>query len=940
LNWCSASKFCPTTGVSPGGPLFFDAASLTGAWFTGATITNPGRVPTLTFGSASRIGGALEPGDVLNTPNTPSLVRCLTGCSSQMIFNSSTWLLSNALDVGVTPTRADPPPALIPFGGTTTPWPDMNIQQTGPGVYGFGGFGTPIVKTGTFKVSVNGAVVCQDSATFAYNQAGGNCTGSGVTGFVNYQTGDYQITFATAPVSGAAIIATWTNIVPPNSLSSNSTCCLQDLDFMGDGTPQSGALLSLYSKTPGGINGHIFSGIGTDKTYFLNSASGEANQGYQFGGIGYSQMLSWLYSTKFAAVIPGSSPGVSFLTTGQWRIEGPLGFSEPSVFLDGITEQDAQDMATKSTFSSTVSIAANATVGTLTLGGPATGPMWEGEILGCVTFNATTCPVGPLSGVYITSLVSGAWGASGSVYNLASAAGPAVAMGAAEPMQNAVYYSGSGQALYIGTLNDLPVQTSGLVTTITRSPHPTVGFASGRRATSRWAAMIWESSAANTTSSTTDTVNHAADPKVDRTKTDAAGCDAAALAAPCFDVGTTYQASVSATWTGNTVTVSGGLAAHARPFVVGQAVICASCNSNLVITSLSVPPTESTASGAGEVGQTFTFTVNNASGQVIGGSGSGTITAGCSGTSGAGSNCIDIAISTNVGGTFGTAAAIDNCGANNLNGNAPNYVTPNGKCQGNGIGELVRAFHIGTQQVMTGNGINGPAAGSVYDDGVDLANGAFTQSSAFTCNIVATKVAQCVKGPLYTAGVFTSVGEWQSGSTYISYGDEVMVSGRNASLLGYVGGQSFPFTGGSGYANGTTTVSATCATIQSGGGFAPKFDITVAVGSIVNVVPSASTATPAAPPAGLGIGSICTVPLPSGGSGGAIPTIPLAPVEGGGGIGTYNTDSNTMGMFLYDNSGEPGNPLNPFFTNGQGGYFEPGLPVRPFGLFQGAVVSG
>jgi hypothetical protein len=82
------------------------------------------------------------------------------------------------------------------------------------------------------------------------------------------------------------------------------------------------------------------------------------------------------------------------------------------------------------------------------------------------------------------------------------------------------------------------------------------------------------------------------------------------------------------------------------------------------------------------------------------------------------------------------------------------------------------------------------------------------------------------------------------------------------------------------------------------------------------------------------------VPLPSGGTGGVIATIPVAPLEGLGGIGTYNTDSNTIGMFLYDNSGEPGNPLNPFFTNGQGGYFEPGLPLRPFGLFQGAAVSG
>ena len=82
LVWCSASKFCPTAGVSPAGPLVFGAASLTGGWFTGA-ITNPGSVPTLTIGASGRIGGALEPGMVLNTPNAPTLVMCLTGCSSQ-----------------------------------------------------------------------------------------------------------------------------------------------------------------------------------------------------------------------------------------------------------------------------------------------------------------------------------------------------------------------------------------------------------------------------------------------------------------------------------------------------------------------------------------------------------------------------------------------------------------------------------------------------------------------------------------------------------------------------------------------------------------------------------------------------------------------------------------------------------------------------------------
>ena len=47
--------------------------------------------------------------------------------------------------------------------------------------------------------------------------------------------------------------------------------------------------------------------------------------------------------------------------------------------------------------------------------------------------------------------------------------------------------------------------------------------------------------------------------------------------------------------------------------------------------------------------------------------------------------------------------------------------------------------------------------------------------------------------------------------------NSVVVSGRLASLVGYVGGQSFPFTAGSGYTNGTQAISATCSTVASGG---------------------------------------------------------------------------------------------------------------------------
>jgi hypothetical protein len=927
LTWCSASKFC--SHVDVGFPLVFNAASLTGGWFSGSVSGS-----TLTV--TTRIGGAISPGMVLSggtgVSGAPTILRCLTLCAGLSI-DGSTWQLSSSASSGATSTttsllRVDfsQTSGILPLGAMTTPWPNLNIQQNGTTVYTLAGFGTYLVKAGTFKITdTNPATgiattLCQDSQVFAYNNLGGNCTGANVaSSFVNYQTGDYQITLTSghAPLSGHAVTAVWTNIVSESALAPPFSRP-QGIDFFGDGTPQSGADSNLFSKAPGGVNGHIYSGLGTDHPYMLNSLSG-SNAGYQYAGLGYSQMVSWLYGTKFPALIPGASANVSFLCTGQWRVEGPSAFGNPNQLLDGSYDQWAADACTQSIISGQIASSV------LTLKADTTFPMWEGEILNCAPVT-TNCTNGPLSGVYILGLHAGSpagWGKNNSTYDLA---GSPANVSVTSTLQNPVFYSGIGPAVYVGTLNDIIVQSQGLTGTIGRNPHTTDGFTGGRRATSRWAAMIAGANGLN-----------ASDPKVDRVKADAAGCDAAALAAPCFDVGTTYQATFStATWSGNTVTISGGLAAHARPFLVGQAFSCASCASGLVITSLSVPPTESTAAGAGEVGQTFTFTAKNAAGASIGGSGSGAVTAGCSGTSGTGSNCIDVAISINVSGTFGTAAAIDTCGANNINGNAPNYVVANGKCQGNGIGEIVRAFRIGTTQASYGTGgIPLPTPGSVWDDGADMANGSFNQSAAFTCNIVAAKVAQCVKAPAYSSGVLTGVGQWSSGSTYISYGDIDVVSGRLASLLGYVGGQSFPFTPGSGYINGTTSPTVTCATL-AGGGAVPKFDVTVAGGAIVNVVPSAATS--GSP--GLGIGSTCIVALPAGGTGGAIPTIPLAPLEGQGGIGTYATDSNTMGMFLYDNSGEPGNPLNSFFTNGQGGYFEPGLPLRPFGMFQGAAVSG
>jgi hypothetical protein len=50
-----------------------------------------------------------------------------------------------------------------------------------------------------------------------------------------------------------------------------------------------------------------------------------------------------------------------------------------------------------------------------------------------------------------------------------------------------------------------------------------------------------------------------------------------------------------------------------------------------------------------------------------------------------------------------------------------------------------------------------------------------------------------------------------------------------------------------------------------------------------------------------------------------------------------------MGVTLYDNSGESGNPLFSVFAkpaNSNLSYFEPGLPVKTWGQDMGARVSG
>ena len=109
----------------------------------------------------------------------------------------------------------------------------------------------------------------------------------------------------------------------------------------------------------------------------------------------------------------------------------------------------------------------------------------------------------------------------------------------------------------------------------------------------------------------------------------------------------------------------------------------------------------------------------------------------------------------------------------------------------------MRAFRVGTNQAMYGSNAQVATAGSVFDDGVDIANGQFVQNSAFTANIVGSHTVQIVKGPAHSSGVLTGIGKWSSGATYVSYGDLTIVSERIALIfVGYVGGLIFPFTGG------------------------------------------------------------------------------------------------------------------------------------------------
>lgn len=916
-TWCSASKFCSNVGTS--GPLIttlVNSAFLSGAYFQASISGN-----TLTVGS-SIATGALSPGLVLSDSSfahgnglisgSPTLTACLTNCSGNGA--SSTWTISGASQGTIASEfmRADP------AGGAGAPNYSFLVPVTT--------FGYTMMEAGTFSVSVNGAVQCTDSNTAVYSVQGGNCTGGTVSSaFVNYVTGDYQINFSTAPASGAAVTVSWKEITSPDNPQYVSI--FNNIDYAGNGSPTSGVLSAAMARTPGGTSGHILAAC-------LDETGTVYDMGYGIGGVAYTQAVSWFYGVKIPSMMPWVSASTPLINENNWRGDGPSYYTGSSGGLESsennLCDQWSNDDTNPSSFTGSITAAggsSGAWTGTLTLGGAATGQMWEGEVIGCAT-PSLLCPVTP--GTYIQSLASGAWGASGSTYNLANNTTTPVYTTSSQALANALLYQ-AGPSIYAGPVNDDVTGTpnGALNGAYGYTPHPGFGFTGPRRIASRLAAAIYGGFEPGAT---------VAEPTLDRVKGDYSGCDTSATYGPCFDVGNTYAASASGTITGKQIVFSSGISAHARPFVVGQVLSCTGCATNQVITSISVPPTQSTAAGTGEVGQSFTVT---ASGSLLTGPTTETVTAGCSGAAGTGSNCIDFVFKINTTGTYGTAAALATCGEGNLNGPITStgwYMLPNGTCSSNGIGSLVRNFRIGTVQAMNG-GVS-PAtygvAGSPYDDGVDLYGGAFNQSAAFTCNIVAATVVQCVKGAAYSGGVFSSVGAWNSGSTYAEYGDAGTGTARMGSLLGNVGGQPFAFTTGSGYTNGTYTIALTNCALGTGGSTIPKVDVTVSGGSIVNAYGSTATAA-----LGNAIGYGCTVPLTALGAGtaGSV-TIPTWPNEGSYGIAAFNNSVNMMGDMLYDNSGFPGNPLNTFFTNGLSGYFEPGMPVRPFGEFMGVEISG
>ena len=368
--------------------------------------------------------------------------------------------------------------------------------------------------------------------------------------------------------------------------------------------------------------------------------------------------------------------------------------------------------------------------------------MWEGEALECNPYSQSCAlPInteiaGLCDGItFCGSASPHPWGVSGSTYALAnptsSVSNVFSVISSAIPMHNSLFYTG-GVSAYVGPTNDLSMQ-NGAAGGV--NGYAVEGGQNGITGPLRFGHRV----GLITGAALSGNPHNAMTPTLSRALPSPNPCDAAATYSPCFDIGTAtthFPASASATWSGSTFTITGGLSAGARPFVPGMALSCSGCNAGLVALSVSLPPTQSTTTGAGQVGQTFTVSASG----TIGGGGTGILTGGCKGTSGTGSNCIDFLFNINTTGTYGTTASLNTCGSNVLVGTNTNtfpgtgiFLYPNGQCTPTGVGALTRPFRIGTTQLM--DMPFDQVAGSTYDTRADPGPGSRQYHSKFCLHL-------------------------------------------------------------------------------------------------------------------------------------------------------------------------------------------------------------
>jgi hypothetical protein len=980
----------PSQTVSAGTALTITHNNLqmNGAFGNGAIVNGQISGAVLTVNSVQT--GSLAPSGLtamivsdggVNIPANVSVTGCLTGCGANAgVFSSSTWSLSQSFGSPVSAeTMLMAPSTGVSYPAASVQPQIIPVQSHGGGTGG----GAPVIKVGSFQVLVNGVSVCQDSNTFAYNEQLGNCAGMGVrSAWVNYVTGAYSVTFATAPAANASIVAQWANLMSGN----NTGGADEQIDWVGDGTKTGGVLSSIAANT-GGINA-------------ISMGQQCPLPPWPDNTMTWAKQINWIFASHMS-VLHNTSTNLPVLLPGMWRSQGPIDFYGGEGNLGTFEcEQWMQDAATRSEFNGTISGASGASA-LLTLSGAATGPMWEGEALECNPY-AAFCAL-PI-GTEITGLASGTWGASGSTYNLTSP-GPSFTNVGPLAIHNTMFYP-AGNAAYVGPYVDLSMQ-DGSVACCGAAVETGGGITGALRYGHRFGLEMGAALSGHPEKATSATLS----------RTSFTGCDASAGGiSPCFQDDNTYSTTATATAISGATLTFNGLTAGQIPIVDGTSVSCSGCTTGLVVLSVSNPPTQSTAPGAGQIGSANNgFTVKLSAAPGVTGSGHA-FTFGCSGSAGVGSNCILFNFNINTTGTYGTPAAINTCGVNNLVGTNTNppantaYIYPNGQCVPTGIGALVRTFRIGTAAVTDDISSN---LGSPYDFGGDIGNstGNISQNGAFTCNIVDSTVVRCVDGPDYVNGAFSAIGQWASGSTFTTYGDPYASTGFISGLIGYPGGQSFPFTPGSGYTNGHYATGGVCA-LGTGGGALPEasaMGYTIAGGAIINAYPTligngsttqcsyplsftftgvitswnsgtlhanlAATGimtqgtivageviTGAGIPSGStivsgpgnGLNGTYVISCPTtcnvasetltsgstGGTGGSITTPPIGPLEGVGGIATYDTDNNLMGTMLYDNSGVAGNPNAGAFALPASGLESPGLPVRPWGMRRGAAVSG